>query len=203
MKKLHEKQQVLLKLLKDNMHDPLTMEELKDRLGVKSKSVVFHHIKQLESKGYLKRNPSNTQDYQVLEDPEHKIGYINLYGMAQCGPNGSFLDGKPVKTVPVDPKMIPIPLKDAFMVEARGDSMEPEIYEKDWVIAQKNAQPKRGDIVVCVNDGAVLIKEYDISGEQIILISKNSKTVPNKILPNKDEIRIAGVVKSIIKRSIN
>ena len=48
MKALHAKQVELLEILKANISDPLTMEELADRLNVSSKSVVFNHITQLE-----------------------------------------------------------------------------------------------------------------------------------------------------------
>ena len=71
----------LLEILRVNIDSPLTMVELKDELNVSSTSVVFHHIQQLERKGYLKRNPNNSKDYQILTDPEKPIVYINLYGI--------------------------------------------------------------------------------------------------------------------------
>ena len=82
MKALHPKQEELLEILKTNISDPLTMEELADRLNVSGKSVVFHHIKQLEKKGYLKRNPANPRDYIILKDPERNVIYLKMYGMA-------------------------------------------------------------------------------------------------------------------------
>ena len=81
MKALHPKQIKLLEILKNNISDPLTMEELADRLDVCGKSVVFHHIKQLEKKGYLKRNPANPRDYIILKDPERNVIYLKMYGM--------------------------------------------------------------------------------------------------------------------------
>lgn len=52
MRALHPKQTELLEILKSNISDPLTMEELADRLNVSGKSVVFHHIKQLEKRAF-------------------------------------------------------------------------------------------------------------------------------------------------------
>ena len=51
MKALHPKQTELLEILRTHISDPLTMEELAERLNVSGKSVVFHHIKQLEKRG--------------------------------------------------------------------------------------------------------------------------------------------------------
>ena len=87
---LHPVQKRILEILNDNIADPISIRQLQHDLGVSSPSVVQHHIFQLEKKGFLRRNPSNPRDYQVLADsPEKRITFINLYGMAQCGPNGS------------------------------------------------------------------------------------------------------------------
>ena len=102
MKKLHVAQQKLIKILKNNITDPLTIRELQEELGVSSTSVVHHHIQQLEKKGYLRRNPSNPRDYQILADsPDKKITYINLYGLAHCGPEGRILDDDPIDRIPI------------------------------------------------------------------------------------------------------
>ena len=101
MKPLHKTQIELLEVLKRNIEDPLTIRELQDNLGISSPSVVYHHIQQLEKRGYLKRNPHNPKDYQILTDPEKPIVYLNLYGMAQCGSKGSILDGSPERRVPI------------------------------------------------------------------------------------------------------
>ena len=161
MKKLHIIQQNLIDLLKKNIEDPLTVRELQESLNLSSTSLVHHHILQLEKKGYLKRNPANPKDYQILSDsPEKQITYINLYGAAQCGPKGSILDGDPVDRVPISSKLISFPTSEAFMVRARGDSMCPRINERDIVIARKTKLANNGHLVVCVNNGEVLIKEY-------------------------------------------
>ena len=53
------------------------------------------YLKQLEKKGYLKRNPHNSADYQILTTSENPISYINFYGKAQCGRGGCILNDNP------------------------------------------------------------------------------------------------------------
>jgi repressor LexA len=65
MRELHPVQEKLIRLLRNNITDPLTVRELQERLSISSPSVVHHHIQQLEKKGYLRRNPSNPKDYQI------------------------------------------------------------------------------------------------------------------------------------------
>lgn len=201
MKALHPKQIELLEILKANISDPLTMEELADRLNVSAKSVVFHHIKQLEKKGYLKRNPANPRDYIILKDPERNVVYLKMYGMAKCGPAGTILDGTPTRIIPVDPSMVYFPASKGFMVEAKGDSMQTLIAPHDWLIVEQNNQPNNKDVVVCVNDGEVMVKRFTKDGETIILQSINPAY--NPIVADRDTFHVEGIVRSIIKRYIN
>jgi repressor LexA len=201
MKALHPTQARLLDILKANISDPLTMEELAERLNVRAKSVVFHHIKQLEKKGYLKRNPVNPRDYIVLKDPERNVIYLKMYGMAKCGPEGTILDGTPTRIVPVDPSMIYFPACKGFMVEAKGDSMQPLISPHDWLVVEQNNQPKNKDVVVCANNGEVMVKRFTRDGENIILQSENPDYTP--IVADKIYFRVEGIVRGIIKRNVN
>ncbi len=200
MKALHPTQAKLLEILKNNITDPLTMEELADRLNVGSKSVIFHHIKQLEKKGFLKRNPANPRDYMILKDPERNVVYLKMYGMAKCGPAGTILDGTPTRVVPVDPSMVYFPVGKGFMVEAKGDSMEHLISPKDWLIVETNHLPKNKDVVVCVNNGEVLVKRFNNDGKNVILQSENPAYAP--IVADPATFHVEGIVRSIIKRSV-
>lgn len=200
MKAMHPTQAKLLEILKNNITDPLTMEELADRLNVGSKSVIFHHIKQLEKKGFLKRNPANPRDYMILKDPERNVVYLKMYGMAKCGPAGTILDGTPTRVVPVDPSMVYFPVGKGFMVEAKGDSMEHLISPKDWLIVETNHLPKNKDVVVCVNNGEVLVKRFNNDGKNVILQSENPAYAP--IVADPATFHVEGIVRSIIKRSV-
>ena len=195
MKKLHPLQDQLLEILQKHRDDPLTIRELQQELGMSSPSVVYHHIQQLEKKGYLRRNPGNPRDYQVLSaSPEKQVTYVNLYGLAQCGPHGSILDGNPVDRIPFSSRMFGFPAREAFMVKARGDSMVPKISDGDYVLARCGQNAENGDIVVCVNEGEALIKKFKRQTSSIILISLNSDYEP---FLAAEDFRIEGVVKGV------
>ncbi len=197
MKSLHSKQKALLELLKETIDDPLTMRELQERLGLSSTSGVSHHIQQLEKKGYLKRNPHNPKDYQILGEPEKAITYLNLYGMAQCGPNGSILDGDPIDRIPIASRLISFPTEDAFLVRARGDSMKPKINEGDLVVARKTEEAQNNDTVVCVYQSEALIKQFFLKSNQILLQSLNFSKFP-PIIANHHDVKVEGVVRGVI-----
>jgi repressor LexA len=199
MKKLHENQKRLLDLLKSNIDEPLTMLELMEELGVASTSVVHHHILQLEKKGFLKRNPSNPRDYQLLNEPEKSIVYINLYGLAQCGVNGEILVGNPQDRIPIASQILKFPTSKAFMVKAKGDSMSPKIEEGDLIIAEQVPTATNGDTIVCVNNGETLVKVFQQNDKSIILKSINSSKY-DPFLASEDFL-IVGVVRNVLNYS--
>lgn len=196
-RKLHETQARLLQLLKDNISDPLTVRELKEALRVSSTSVVQHHIIQLEKNGYLRRTPGNPHDYRILADePEKKITYLNLYGLAHCGPEGSILDGNPIDRIPISTKILGFPSDEAFLVKAKGDSMSPTINDKDLVIARRSVIAENGQLVVCVNNGEALVKKLKKGSAEIILRSINDKKYEPFVAA--EDFRIEGIVRGVI-----
>lgn len=198
---LHPIQREILDLLLKHIDDPLTIRELQDEVGASSPSLVAHHIRQLEKRGYLKRNPSNPRDYQILRGaPERQITYLNLYGLAQCGPNGSILDGNPIDRMAVSTKLLSFPSSEGFMVRAKGDSMTPKINNGDLVIAQKTDNVDSGTIAVCVNNGEALIKKVQKEKGGTILVSLNQEYPP---FMASEDFRIQGEVKSIITYSLD
>lgn len=197
MKELHGTQKKLLELLRNHIESPLTIRELQEVLDISSPSVVHHHIKQLEKNGFLKRNPQNPKDYKLSDMPEKAIVYLNQYGLAQCGPSGSLLDGNPLDRIPIASRLLKFPTEDAFLVEAKGDSMEPKIKAGDLIIAQKQSHAENGDIVVCVNQGEALVKKFVREGNVIILHSLNHQKY-HPFLASED-FRIEGIVKNVLQ----
>jgi repressor LexA len=193
---LHSVQQALLKLLSEHIDDPLTIRELQNALSVSSTSVVAHHIAQLEKKGFLKRNPSDPRDYQILKDgPEKRVAYLNLYGLAHCGPNGSILDDVPLDRLPVSTRLLNFPASEGFLVKATGDSMLPRIAEGDWVIVRKANDAESGSLVVCVNNEEALIKKIQKEIKGPILVSLNPTYPP---FFAAEDFRIIGKVMGFI-----
>lgn len=197
---LHQIQQQLLELLTKNSDKLLTIREMQQILGISSTSGVVRHLAQLEKKGYLKRNPYNPRDYKVLDQsPEKEIAWLNLYGLAQCGKNGTLLDNHPIDRIPIATRLLSFPSFEAFLVKAKGDSMAPRIKEGDLVIGKRTDKFENGMLAVCVSDGESLIKRIQKDGNSIILTSLNVEFPP---FLASDDFRIVGEVKGVISREI-
>ncbi|NDF12424.1 MAG: peptidase S24 [Proteobacteria bacterium] len=199
-KTLHPLQDKLLKLLADHSEEPLTVRELQEALEASSTSVVVHHMQQLEKKGYLKKNPYNPRDYQIIKGaPESAVSHLNLYGCAACGPKGSVLDGDPIDRIPIASRLLSFPADEAFMVKAKGASMEPKIAEGDFVIVRRTQHAENGKTYVCVNDGEVLIKKVILSGKSPVLLHSFNPDFPPFIAGKG--FRVEGEVKGVISKS--
>ena len=197
---LHPNQERLLRLLAANIDDPLTIRQLKSELNVNSPGLVHHHITQLEKKGYLKRDPNNPSNYQVLQDPEAPISFINLYGLAKCGPQGTLLSSNPIDRIPMASKVIPFAIEDAFLVRADGDSMEPEIRDGDLVICKSQKYADDGDIVICTYNELAMIKRLrKLEKKQAVLESINPEYKPI-IVSDLNDLFIEGVFSGLIRR---
>lgn len=194
--KLHSKQSVILKLLQDNVNHPLTMVELSREAEITSPGVLYHHLRQLEKKGYLRRNPDNPMDYVVNGSPEKEVTYINMFGLAQCGRDGFMLDDAPIDRMPIPTKILRFPTSEAFIVKASGDSMSPKIENGDILIVRKQTSWDFDDIVVCVNEGKTIVKKLVKVEDRFVLFSQNKMHAP---FAPADDFRIIGVVKNIIQ----
>lgn len=192
---LHEKQQQLYELLlgrKDS--ETLTLDDMREHLEVSSLNTIVHHLKQLERKGYIRRNSDNGP-IEVLSAPIRDIVYLNLYGTVGCGPTGFFNDDNVVDRIPFPAKQLRVN-PDSFLVEARGDSMEPMIHDRDLVLVDKSPVSS-GDIAVVVHkEGAKLKKLFKEKG-QVILQSLNPLHAP--IVANPQDIRAVGVVRGVVR----
>lgn len=198
-RELHINQSEILRILEANQDNPLTMEEIMLELDLSSTSLVYHHITQLEKKGYLKRNPSNPKDYQILNDAEKPISYLNMYGLAKCGPNGIELNGDPQERIPIASKLIPCAAAEACLVLANGNSMEPKIHEGDYIIVKKQNTADNGDIVICTLNQKTIVKRYLNKGKMKFLESFNKKTNPlPTIVEPKDKFDINGIMVGLI-----
>lgn len=198
MKKDHPTQQRILAYLSENGEAAITVRELQEELGLSSTSVVHHHLKQLESKGYIRKDPQ-THVFEILRHGQGEdSAFVNLYGLAQCGAQGRLLDQTPEERIPVASRLIGFPESEAFLVRARGDSMEPRIHEGDLIIARRAQQARSGDVVVCSLNGEALIKQWvPISDNRIELRSFNEAYAPVAV-DDMDTFFIVGLVRGVL-----
>lgn len=102
-----------------------------------------------------------------------------------------------VDTLTIDEYLVRHP-NSTFLIKVSGDSMiDAGIMPGDLVLMERGREPRTGDIVIAEVDHAWTMKYYEKCGCDIRLIAGNKKYQP--IIP-KEELRIAGVVVSVIRK---
>ncbi len=130
-------------------------------------------------------SPVRPEDDVVSTIPKRILPF---YRTAASAGTGSYLfEDVPVEYVNV-PKMDKTSVAD-YILEVRGDSMEPKFYDGDCVLIQRSERIYEGQIGIFILNGESYIKKMG-SGE---LISFNPTSPPIK-LHEYDDIRCAGRV---------
>jgi len=203
MSQLHPIQQKIYDLIKKGYQDSLSLREIAIIIGEKNHQNVAHHIKQLEKKGFIRKNPDNPQEISVLKDAVDDAVYLNLYGFAQCGPNGLIADGNLTDKVAISTKLFGISdPADFFCVKAKGNSMEPQIFEKNLIIVKKQEDVENNQIAVVVHNEVPKIKKIIKAKNTIILFSLNPVYLPEEI-KSTDDFDIYGIVKHIVRFNVS
>jgi repressor LexA len=199
--KLHRHQEALLQLLRDrngNLHG-VSLRDIGEEIGVEDRpQVIAHHLTQLENKGYIRRTTPNERVFEVLEDPAKSVVYIDLYRTtAQCGPDGLLGDDMVIDQIPVSSKTFGITNPDDyFFVKARGDSMEPMIFNDDLVLIRKQDDVENGQTAIVVHNEMPKIKMIRKYSGKNFLMSVNPKYPPEE---TGEDFRICGRVRGVLK----
>ncbi len=128
--------------------------------------------------------------------PGDSFHALKLLGLIEAGfPTGA--DESTLDTISLDEFLIP--QKDAsYMLRVKGDSMiDAGICEGDYVIVERTANPKIGEIVIAEIDGGFTMKYLRKEKDRYFLEPANRKY--KNIFPEED-MKVVAVVRSVIRK---
>ena len=205
---LTKKQHELICFIEDRLAETgvsPSFEEMKDALGLKSKSGVHRLISALEERGFLRRLPNRARALEVVRHPER--GERNapvaapdniLAFPTRAAPRPAViandiielsLHGRIAAGVPIeafeDSAQLAVPAAllgsgDHYALEVSGDSMvEAGILDGDYALIQRSDTAREGDIVVALVDGQdATLKFFRRDGRNIRLDPANAAYEP-------------------------
>ena len=193
MNDLTKKQEETLVFIKKYMvaHGyPPSVREICAGMNLSSPATVHTHLKELESKGFIRKQNSKFRTIELLVDNEYnekveteEVVSVPLLGKVSCG--------NPIEAIenPDDFFTLPaslIPARESiFTLKCSGDSMiNVGIYDNDIVIVQKQNVARNGDIVVAMTEeNEVTLKTFYKENGYIRLQPENDSLAPI-IVPN-------------------
>ncbi|MFD0596337.1 transcriptional repressor LexA [Catellatospora coxensis] len=183
---------------------PPTVREIGEAVGLVSPSSVAYQLKELERKGFLRRDPSRPRavDVRTPADADDEAAlaarptpvYVPLLGRIAAG--GPILAEESIEEV------LPLPRElvgqgTLFSLQVKGDSMiEAAICDGDWVVVRQQPNAENGDIVAAMIDGEATVKVYRLREGHVQLMPRNPAYDP---IPG-DAAVILGKVVFVMRR---
>ncbi len=163
--------------------------EIMRLVGFKSKNAVYKLINKLVEDGFLEKDRSG----KLI--PRNIFGEIRRLGVVEAG-FPTLAEEDTSDSISLDQLLIKNK-NSTYMLTVKGDSMiDAGIHDGDMVIAERNRNPKAGDIVIAEIDGGWTMKYFRRVGSRVYLDPANKNF--DSIIP-KEELKIEAVVKAVIR----
>lgn len=208
--KITKRQQAVLdnieKHIREKGYGPTVREVCQD-LGLSSPSTVHVHLKALEEKGYIKRDPLKSRSISLTYSVDAEGATSNVikpdFSKSVNVPLvGRVAAGMPILAEENITEVITLPTEivgnaASFMLVVKGDSMiEAGINDGDFVVVREQPVADNGDIVVALVDDGATVKRFYKEKNFIRLQPENSKMEPIVL----DNCSIAGIVTAVFRR---
>ena len=178
-----------------------TLREIAAHFGFASSRASADHLVALKRKGFITSDPNKARSVRIttpLTRLRNPTVDIPLFGSIPAGPPQD-READAEGCVSVDVATLGFkPNRNAFALRVNGDSMiGKHIVSGDIVILEHGPEPRHGQIVAALIDGASTLKTFLIRGGKPYLKADNPK-YPD-LLPAQ-ELLIQGVFKALIRR---
>ena len=179
-----------------------TQREIADRFGFRSHRAAACHLEAIKRKGFLESDPGKARSLRVTSPRtklRSRIVDIPLFGSIPAGlPQDREQDAE--GCISVDVESIGYkPTRNAFALRVTGDSMiGRHILDGDFVVLEHGPEPRNGQIVAALIDGASTLKTFILKGGRPYLRAENAK-YPD-LIPAQ-ELMIQGVFKALIRKA--
>jgi repressor LexA len=213
---LTQKQKDLLLLIDKKIKSqgvPPSYDEMKDALGLASKSGIHRLITALEERGFIRRLPNKARALEVLKLPQDSVQRPLTASMSAPAPAndeyeipfvGKIAAGNPIaaledsyNTISVPPNMMG---PDHFALQIEGESMiNAGILDGDIVIVRKANTARNNQIVVAlVDQEEATLKRLYKSSQGVELIAENPDFPTRTFGP--DRVEVQGVLVGLVRK---
>ncbi len=194
-----DKQSQIYEFLKnytENKGYPPSVREICEAVSLKSTSTVHGHLKRLEKKGLIKRDPTKPRALEIVEFSQPKREMINIPIV------GNITAGTPILATENIEDTFTIPIdfikhnNELFMLKVNGNSMiNAGINNNDLAIIEKTQSAINGDIVVALIGDNATIKRFFKEKNHIRLQPENTSMDPIIV----DDCKILGKLVGIFR----
>jgi repressor LexA len=185
---------------------PPSVREIGEEVGLSSSSTVQSHLKTLERRGLLWRDPTKPR---ALVPRERGWPIPSAHATGASQPDvalipvvGRVAAGVPITAAENLEEMFALPANfvrhsGTFMLRVKGDSMiDAAILDGDLIVVDPQPDATDGEIVVAMIDGEATVKRFYREPGRIRLQPENSTMAPIYA----DDVTIVGRVEAVVRR---
>jgi repressor LexA len=173
-----------------------TVREIGLEFHIKSPNGVMCHLKALQKKGLIHREPNMSRAIQLLDDPTTAPRATGLKMV------GRIAAGQPIEAIEQDEELEFGDwegAEDKFALRVTGNSMIDEhIADGDFVIIRKQETAENGERVVAMINDEVTLKRFFRDKEAVRLEPANGAMKP--IIADPNEVKILGILVGVMRR---
>jgi len=171
-----------------------TVREIGVQFLIKSPNGVMCHLKALQKKGLIHREPNMSRAIQLLEDP-------TMAPPAGLKMLGRIAAGQPIEAIEQEEELAFTDWEgddNKFALRVTGESMiEEHIADGDYVVIQRQEQARDGQIVaVRDDDGEATLKRFYKERNRVRLEPANKTMKPIF----RDRVNILGVLVGVVRK---
>ena len=186
---------------------PPSYDEMKDALGLASKSGIHRLITALEERGFIRRLPNKARALEVLKLPEGVAGANFTQPVANDSYEipfvGKIAAGVPILAIEDSHALVAVPPSmmgngDHFALEVEGESMiNAGILDGDIVVVRKASTARNNEIVVAlVDQEEATLKRLYKTPQGVELIAENPDFPTRTYGP--DRVEVQGVLVGLV-----
>jgi repressor LexA len=196
-----DKQQRILDVIRSFSSEhgyPPSVREIGERVGLSSSSTVQSHLKTLERRGLLRRDPTKPRALVATPDEDGPVTVPSV----TLPIVGRVAAGVPITAAEnlEDHFVLPMswsPRAGGFVLRVKGDSMiDAAILDGDLIVVEPQPDATNGEIVVAMIDGEATVKRFYREGGRVRLQPENATMAPIYA----DDVTIVGRVEAVIRR---
>ena len=189
----------MVRYLRANTYQP-SIREIGEEFGIRSTKTVSEHLRSLDEKGYLKRDPSRSRGIRILGvDLNPQTVSVPCYPGIPDHSSGFTSDGVEAYLA-VDRRLGGA--KGCYFVRARGDAFATVGVEAESLLLVEPtpaSAPSDGDLAVMRMDDEVdLVRVRHVDGG-FELIRASAAAAPRRV-DSLDEVEVSGRVTALYRR---
>ena len=193
-----------------------SFEDMKNALGLKSKSGIHRHLTSLVERGFVERLPNRARAIRVVRKPEAAAATVESSSPGQWGTLidlpyfGMIAAGTPIEAIQHE-SFVKVPPTmnlgsgngEHFALKIQGDSMiDAGILDGDMGIFRRQHTAENGQIVIAFIDGReATLKRFRPRADSIELVPENKAM--EAIVVHPSELQIQGIMKGLYRTHIH